>query len=112
MSIAWLRPMLARIEQTSQPRPDGTNIVDIPGGIDKLRKAIVSVQIEAAAANEEAAAYEEAWRAAQMEYQAAVEKNRIRRQDIAQRLYRLQSEWMIISEPLGIEAQIKRETGE
>lgn len=112
MSIAWLRPMLARIEQTSQPRPEGGNVVDIPNGIEKLRKAIVSVQAECTAAQTQAADYEKAWEAAQMEYQAAVQKNRVWQQDIATRLYKLRSEWLTISEPLGIEAQIKREIGE
>jgi hypothetical protein len=111
-ALSWLKPMLDRIEASNRPRPIDGNVVDIPGGIERLRKAIVSVQIEAQAAAEEAAAYEDAWAAAQMEYQAAVEKNRIKQQDIAQRLYRLRSEWMTISEPLGIEAHIRRETGE
>lgn len=109
---SWLRPMLDRIEASNRARPVDGNVVDIPGGIEKLRKAIVQVQAEAQAAEDEAAAYEEAWAAAQMEYQAAVEKNRVRRQDIAQRLYRLRSEWLTLSEPLGIEMQIKREMGE
>ena len=34
--VGWLQPMLRRIEQTNQPRPEGGNLVEIPGGIDKL----------------------------------------------------------------------------
>jgi hypothetical protein len=108
-SLAWLKPMLARIESTNQVRPVNGNVLDIPGGIEKLRKAIVAVQNESANATQEAADYEQAWAAAQMEYQAAVEKNRVWQTDIQARLYKLRSEWLTISEPLGIEAQIKRE---
>ena len=43
-----------------------------------------------------------------MEYQAAVEKLRVRHTDIQARLYKLRSEWLEVTESLGIEAEIRR----
>lgn len=106
--VSWLRPMLQRIETTNTPRPDGGTLAEFPGGIEKLRLAILKVQSEQHSAAQEAHDYDQAWAAAQMEYQAAVEKNRVWQSDINARLYKLRAEWLAVSEPLGIEAQIKR----
>lgn len=105
----WLGPMLARIESTSQPRPIDGNVVDMPGGIERLRKAILHVQHEEREAREQLDAYEQAWAAAQMEYQAALEKNRVWREDIATRLGKLRYEWAQVSEPLGMDVTIRRD---
>lgn len=104
----WLKPMLQRIEQTNAPRPLDGNIVDMPGGLEKLRKAILAVKKERENATQQASDYEEAWKAAQMEYQAAVEKNRVWQADIEARLYKLQCEWSAVTEPLGMTVQIER----
>lgn len=101
--------MLSRLEATSQPRPMDGNVVDMPGGVERLRKAILHVQGEKAQADEQLAAYEQAWAAAQMEYQAALEKNRVWRDDIATRLSKLRYEWAQVTEPLGMEITVRRE---
>lgn len=107
-ALEWLRPMLSRIEQTNAPRPMDGTVVDMPGGLDKLRKAILAVQRERDNATQQADDYEKAWAAAQMEYQAAVEKNRVWQTDIQARLYKLQCEWSAVTEPLGMTVQIER----
>lgn len=103
----WLKPMLDRIEVTNQPRPEGGNVLAIPNGSEKLRKAIVHVQREEGNCLQEREDFEAAWRAASLEFQAAMEKNTVWHNDIQQRLYRLRCEWLAITDELGIHAQIK-----
>lgn len=102
----WLKPMLERIEITHVPRPEGVNVVDIPNGLNKLRSAIVSVQKELSDALQQADDFAAAWQAAQMEYQAAVAQNTEWQRNTKARLYKLQSEWITISEQLGLVVQI------
>lgn len=100
--MTWLTPMLARIGTTHTPRPDNVNVVDIPGGLDKLRRAIEQVIKEGQQAREQRADYEHAWAAATKEYDAAMAKNEAWQRNLETRLYRLRSEWANVTHQLGI----------
>lgn len=106
----WLRPMLSSISANSKSlsTPEG-NVYEMPNGLERLRKAIMHYQEELVKAHDQAAAYDEAWKAAQMEIQAAVEKNGVWQRDIETKLYSLRSEWIKATEQLGIVSQIDRE---
>jgi hypothetical protein len=95
--------MLNRIEITHTPVPaDAGNIVDLPGGIEKMRKTIIAFQKEARNAQQQRADYEKAWAAAVNEMEAAMQKNAVWQQDVHVRLFRLRTEWVNITEQLGI----------
>lgn len=104
--MTWLTPMLARIGTTHTPRPDNGNIIDIPGGTEKLRTAIEKVLVERDHAKEQRSDYEHAWAAATKEYDAAMSKNEAWRRNIEVRLYRLQSEWASVTDRLGMVATV------
>jgi hypothetical protein len=107
---AWLQPMLTSIGANAKTlsTPEG-NVYELPNGLDRLRKGIMHYQQELARAHEQSNAYEEAWKAAQMEMQAAVEQNAVWQRDINTKLYALKSEWIKATEALGIDAQIRRD---
>ncbi len=109
MAQGWLgglKVSLTRAETTHQPRPDGAEIVDIPQGLDKLRRAIVSLQNEMVEAQAERATYIQAWETCKAEMTAAFSANTQRQHDAAHRIRRLQDEWVRASQDLGIRAEI------
>ena len=105
--LGGLKSVLRQVEATHAPRPDtDENIVQIPHGLEKLRKAIVSIQNEIVEAQTERSTFEEAWRTCQMEAEAAFAKNLGRQKDANHRLQRLQQEWINITQDLGIKAEL------
>lgn len=107
---SWLGPMLNSISanQKTLSTPEG-NVYEMPNGLERLRKAILHYQSELERATDQKFAYDEAWRAAQMEIQAAIAQNEVWQRDIQTKLYELRSEWMKASEQLGLVTEIRRE---
>jgi len=105
--LGGIKSMLARAETSHQPRPTtDENVVHIPHGLEKLAKAIRSLQSELVEAQTERSAYEDAWRLCQSEVKAAFGKNTLRQRDAAHRLQRLQEEWRNITHDLGRRAEV------
>jgi chromosome segregation ATPase len=108
--IGGLQAVLGRIESTHEPRPETEDkIVEIPHGLEKLRKAIVTVQQHIIEAQCENADYAQAWKDCQAEIQAAIAKNVSKQRDLGHRLARLQDEWVRITQELGIRAEVVRQ---
>jgi hypothetical protein len=104
--LGGLKQVLTRVETTHVSRPEGENIVEIPHGLEKLRKAIVSVQNDLVEAQAERGDYSQAWIDCQAEITAALAKNASRQKDARHRLRRLQEEWVRVTMDLGIKAEI------
>ncbi len=104
--LGGLKQVLSRVETTHVSRPDGENIVEIPHGLEKLRKAIVAVQNDIVEAQAERGDYSQAWIDCQAEINAALAKNSSRQKDASHRLRRLQEEWVRVTLDLGIKAEI------
>jgi chromosome segregation ATPase len=105
--LGGIKSMLARAETSHQPRPEtGETVVQIPNGLEKLAKAIRSLQSELVEAQAERASYEDAWRLCQSEVAQAFSKNSLRQRDAAHRLKRLQEEWRSVSQDLGLRAEV------
>ena len=104
--LGSLRTTLQRAETTHQTRPEGENVVEIPNGMDKMRKAIVAVNNEIVHAQTERAAYHESWRLCLVEVSTAYARNSQRQRDAAHRLARLQEEWVRICHDIGIKADV------
>jgi peptidoglycan hydrolase CwlO-like protein len=101
-----LNQVLRQAEKSHQTRPDDANVVDIPQGLERLRKAIVAIQNEIVEAQAERGDIEQAWKVCQDEIAVAFNKNTARQKDAAHRLKRLQSEWVNITQDLGIRAEL------
>lgn len=104
--LGGLKEVLVRSEVTHQPRPENDNLVEIPQGLDKLRRAIMHIQNEIVEAQAEAADITSAERQVLNEIAAAREKNALRQRDAMHRQYRLQEEWAKITRDLGIRAEV------
>lgn len=108
--LGGLKSVLGQIETTHGPRPDtDEKIVEIPNGLDKLRKAIVAIQQRIVEAECEYADYQQAWKDCQAEISAAMAKNVTKRKDETHRLARLQEEWVRITQELGIRAEVVKQ---
>lgn len=103
-----LKTVLGSIETTHTPRPgpDNDNIVDIPKGLDRLRKAIIALNNDLVEAQAERADYIQAWSDCQQEINAALSRNTSRQSQVRHRLARLQEEWAGITAELGIRAEV------
>lgn len=101
-----LKQVLGGITQTHQPRPEGENVVDIPHGLEKLRRTIVSLQQALVAAQCERGDFVAAFGACHQEYMAAMEQNACKQRDIATRMVRLQSEWARVTEEMGLQVRL------
>lgn len=106
----WVQGLVKRLERTEtthQPRPEGgAEIVEIPNGLDKLRKMIVAINNEIVEAQTERAAYHESWQLCVDEVSTAYAKNLQRQRDATHRLERLQAEWVRVCHELGIKAEV------
>lgn len=104
--LGGLKQVLTRVETTHVSRPDDETVVQIPNGLEKLRKAIVAVQNDLVEAQAERGDYSQAWIDCQAEITAALNKNASRQKDAQHRLRRLQEEWVRVTQDLGIRAEI------
>jgi len=105
--LGGIKEVLSRAETTHQPRPEGTeNVVDIPQGLDKLRRAIVAINNEMVEAQAERDDIQQARLDCLAEIQAHLAKNVTRQRDAAHRMKRLQEEWVQITLGLGIRAEL------
>lgn len=104
--LGGLKQVLTRVETTHVSRPDDETVVQIPNGLEKLRKAIISVQNDLVEAQAERGDYSQAWIDCQAEINAALAKNASRQKDAQHRLRRLQEEWVRVTQDLGIRAEI------
>ena len=105
--LGGLKQVLTRVESTHVSRPDHEEtVVQIPIGLEKLRKAIVAVQNDLVEAQAERGDYSQAWVDCQAEINAALAKNASRQKDAQHRLRRLQEEWVRVTQDLGIRAEI------
>ena len=105
--LGGLKQVLTRVETTHVSRPDHEEtVVAIPNGLEKLRKAIISVQNDLVEAQAERGDYSQAWIDCQAEINAALAKNASRQKDAQHRLRRLQEEWVRVTQDLGIRAEI------
>jgi hypothetical protein len=105
----WVQGLVKRLERTETthaPRPEGENVVEIPNGLDKLRKMIVAINNEIVEAQTERAAYHESWQLCVDEVSTAYAKNLQRQRDATHRLERLQAEWVRVCHELGIKAAV------
>ena len=109
-SSGWmgsLKTVLRQAETSHQPRPEGDeNVVAIPQGLEKLAKAIRSLQSELVEAQTERSTYDDAWKLCQQEISTAYEKNAARQKSAAHRLSRLQQEWRNVTQDLGLRCEI------
>jgi len=104
--LGGLKQVLSRVETTHQPHPDpDSKVVDIPHGLERLRKAIMALQSDLVEAQAERADYIQAWSDCQQEINAHLSKNTTRQRDLAHRLDRLQTEWVKVTQDLGIRAE-------
>ena len=108
--LGGLKSVLKQAEQSHQPHPQVTgreeNVVHIPQGLEKLRKAIVAVQAEIVEAQAERSDIDEGLRLVNEEINTAYAKNTHRQKDANHRLMRLQTEWVHITQDLGIKAEL------
>jgi len=106
----WVQGLVKRLERTEtthQPRPEGgAEIVEIPNGLDKLRKMIVAINNEIVEAQTERAAYHESWQLCVNEVSNAYATNLQRQRDATHRLERLQAEWVRVCHEMGIKAEV------
>ena len=106
LADTW-KALLGRVEKTHEPRPlTRDNVVDIPNGLEKLRRAIVDVTGQLEGYRCQRDEYAEAWAAALAEFNAAMDRNTVCQRDTAARLRKLQEEWMRVTNQLGIECRL------